>query len=209
MNIRILAIMVTLAALISGCATTSPQYIGETETNSTHSSAQNITLGIDASDFNRAADEAVQSMLASGAVNKPEGGRYVLAISNVINDTMQRIDTDQLVKKIRVALLNSGKVVVTTAVSASGAEDAMTFKARELRNSDEFNQATVAKKGQIIAPDMSLSGKIIQRNSTLADGKQRVDYYFHLTLTELNSGLAYWEGETVIGKAGSNKSVSW
>lgn len=201
-------IMIVAALVLSGCATT-PQYIDGNEMNSTRSSSKNLTLGIDANDFRRAADEAVQSMLSSGAVSKPGGGRYVLAISNIINDTMQRIDTDQLIKKIRVSLLQSGKVVVTTAVGASGPEDAMTFKARELRNSDEFNQTTVAQKGQIIAPDMSLSGKILQRNSTLADGKQRVDYYFQLTLTELSSGLAYWEGETIIGKAGSNKTVSW
>ena len=166
-------------------------------------------MGLDYRDFQQAASESVESMLQSGAVNKRDGGRYVLAVSRIVNDTMQRIDTDQLIKKIRVDLLRSGRVVVTTAVGADGPEDNMAFQARELRNSDEFNQDTVAKKGQMIAPELSLSGKIIQRNVRVNKKTQQVEYYFQLTLTDINTGLAFWEGETVIGKRGSSKNVAW
>jgi len=166
-------------------------------------------MGLDYRDFEKAASDAISSMLHSGAVNKTGGGRYVLVISRIINDTMQRIDTDQLIKKIRVKLLQSGKVVVTTAVGAKGPEDKMSIEIRRLRRSKEFNQSTVAGKGRMIAPDLSLSGKIIQRNVNVNRGTQRVEYYIHLTLTEINTGLAFWEGETVISKAGSNRSVAW
>ncbi|NCC04426.1 MAG: penicillin-binding protein activator LpoB [Proteobacteria bacterium] len=167
-----------------------------------------VTSSIDENDFKQAAAEAVTSMLNSGALNKNEGGRYVLAISTITNDTMQRIDVDMLIKKIRIDLLQSGKVVVTTAVRAGGPEDSMSMQARELRKSEEFNQNTVAAKGQMIAPDLSLSGKIIQRN-TSGKGGQRIDYYFQLTLTDINSGLAFWEGETVVAKMTSNNSAAW
>ena len=167
------------------------------------------TLSLDAEDFTNAAAEAVQKMVASGAVSKPGGGRFVLAISRVINDTQQRFDTDLLVKKIRVELLNSGKVVVSTAVSANGAEDNMSMQARQLRSSDEFDQSTVQKKGTLVAPDLSLSGKIIQRNTSLSKTEQRVDYYFQLSVTEIKTGLAYFESETPISKRGSAKSVTW
>lgn len=167
------------------------------------------TLGLDYRDFEFAAMEATQSMLGSGAVDRPGGGRYVLAISRIINDTMQRIDTDQLVKKIRVALLQSGKVVTTTAVSIDGPEDQMVYEARELNASDEFDQSTKISKGQLVRPDFSLSGKLIQRNHKIDSSTQQVDYYFQLTLTDIKSGLAYWEGETPIIKQGSNRSVSW
>jgi penicillin-binding protein activator len=188
--------------LLNGCVTT-------TQNIDTSNDQEKAVMGLDYRDFEKAAREAVSSMLQSGAVNKKEGGRYVLAVSRIINDTMQRIDTDQLTKKIRVELLNSGKVVVTTAVGADGPEDQMAFQARELRKSGEFNQATVAQKGQMIAPDLSLSGKIIQRNIKVDSSTQQVEYYFQMSLTDINSGLAFWEGETVIGKRGSNKSVSW
>jgi len=191
-----------LAGLMTGCA-------DKTERIDMNNDKGAQVMGLDYRDFNEAASKAIQSMLMSGALDKKNGDRYVLAISRVTNDTMQHIDTDQLIKKIRVELLKSGKVVVTTAVGANGAEDKMSKQARELRNDDEFNQNTVQKKGTMVAPDMSLSGKILQRNVAMDDGKQQVEYYFMLSLTEIKTGLAWWEGETVIGKRGSGKSVAW
>jgi len=190
------------AGLMSGCAP-------KTERIDMNNDNGAQVMGLDYRDFNEAASKAVQSMLMSGALDKKNGDRYILAISRVSNDTMQHIDTDQLIKKIRVELLKSGKVVVTTAVGANGAEDKMSMDARKLRENDEFNQNTVQKKGTLVAPDMSLSGKILQRNVAMDDGKQQVEYYFMLSLTEIKTGLAWWEGETVIGKRGSGKSVSW
>ena len=190
------------AGLMTGCA-------DKTERIDMHNDKGDQVMGLDYRDFDQAASDAIQSMLKSGALDKKDGSRYVLAISRVSNDTMQHIDTDQLIKKIRVELLKSGKVVVTTAVSANGAEDKMSMDARKLRENDEFNQNTVQKKGTLVAPDMSLSGKILQRNVAMDDGKQQVEYYFMLSLTEIKTGLAWWEGETVIGKRGSGKSVSW
>lgn len=195
--------LVVATVLFTGCTGSSPQYVD------IKAPEQETTLGLDYLDFQNASAEAVSSMLRSGAVSKRDGSRYVLAISKIINDTMQRIDTDQLVKRIRIELLNSGKVVVTTAVGGNGAEDSLSLDTRELRKSEEFNQKTVAKKGQMIAPELSLSGKIIQRNSKLSSSNQRVDYYFQLTLTDINTGLAIWEGESVVAKKGSNKSVAW
>ena len=195
-------IFVMFSIFLVGCA-------DKTQRIDIHNDKGDQVMGLDYRDFDQAAAEAVQSMLKSGALNKKSGDRYVLAISRITNDTMQHIDTDQLIKKIRVELLRSGKVVVTTAVGINGAEDEMSSKARELRQNDEFNQRTVQKKGQMIAPDMSLSGKILQRNIRMDDGKQQVEYYFMLSLTEIKTGLAWWEGETIIGKRGSGKSVSW
>lgn len=167
-----------------------------------------VAMTLDYRDFERAADSAVQDLLSSGAVNNPSGERYVMAVSRITNDTMQRIDTDQLTKKIRVALLRSGKVVTTTAVGVDGAEDQMNTQARELRNNDEFDQSGVQQKGTLQAPDLSLSGKIIQRNHKVED-EQQVEYYFQLSLTDLRSGLATWENETPIIKRGPNDSVAW
>lgn len=168
-----------------------------------------IGLGLDSRDFESAGAKVVQDMLGSGAVNNPKGGRYVLVISRVTNDTMQRIDTDQLIKRIRVELLKSGKVVTTTAVGLNGAEDPMSMQARQLRGSAEFNQANVAGRGQMVAPELSLSGKLMQHNNRLGDGSQRVDYEFQLTLTQIATGLALWEGSEPISKRGPNQTVAW
>ena len=193
------------ATLFTGCANTTPQYMGA-NTTAKH---QPLTMGIDRQDFEKAATESIESLLRGGALNKPGGGRYVIMMGRLINDTTQRIDTDMLMKKIRIAMLQSGKAVVTTAVKAGGAEDMSTYEVRKLRGNSEFKQSRIAKKGSLIAPDMSLGGKIMQRTSKGRDGNQIVEYYFQLTLTHLETGLAFWEGETVIGKSGSNDTVTW
>jgi len=194
-------IAVVLVGLIfTGCAT-KPQYVSTKDAP--------ITMGLDRKDFEKAADDAVKDLLSSGAMDKKGGGRYVVAMGRVVNDTTQRIDTSMLTKKIRIALLKSGKAVMTTAVAAGGPEDEMTKEVRKLRADDDFKQSTIAKKGTIYAPDMSLSGKIIQRNGSPNSDDQVVEYYFQLTMTQLETGLAFWEGESTIGKMGSNDSVSW
>lgn len=196
-------ILASVVVLLGGCAT-------KTTNIDINNDKGEAVMGLDYRDFQAAAQDMVESLLASGAVTKKDGGRYVLAVSRVVNDTMQHIDTDQLVKKIRVGLLQSGKVIVTTAVSANGAEDKMSMQARkELRGNEEFKQESVAEKGSMIAPDLSLSGKILQRNIRVDSSTQRVEYYFQMTLTEIKTGLAYWEDERIIGKQGSNKSVAW
>ena len=167
------------------------------------------TFGLDYRDFEYSAKRAVDSFLSSPLSRKPgTTAPWVMAISRIINDTTLNIDTDQLVKKIRIALLNSGRVITTTAVAAGGPEDALSAQVRDLAESDLFNQDTVAKQGTMVAPDLSLSGKIIQRTNRVG-GKQQVDYYFQLSATDIATGLAYWEFEEVIAKLGSNKSFSW
>ncbi len=202
-TIRWTIILAALGVMFSGC-----------ETKTTNIDIDNdkgeAVMGLDYRDFQGAAQDMIESLLASGAVDKKNGERYVLVVSRIVNDTMQHIDTDQLIKKIRVGLLQSGKVVVTTAVGLEGAEDEMSMHAREsLRGNKEFDQKTVAGKGSMIAPDLSLSGKILQRNIRVDSKTQRVEYYFQMSLTEIKTGLAYWEDERIVAKRGSNKAVSW
>ncbi|MDX5297325.1 MAG: penicillin-binding protein activator LpoB, partial [Gammaproteobacteria bacterium] len=118
-------------------------------------------------------------------------------------------DTDQLIKKIRISLLQSGKVVTTSAVAADGKADVLVDQVRRNRDSAEFREDTQIQAGQLVNPDLSLSGKVFQRNMRQNKKTQQVEYYFMLTLTDLRSGLAIWEGETPIIKRGSAKSVAW
>jgi hypothetical protein len=169
-------------------------------------------MALDYRDFGQVASEMVQSMVSSGSLQKEGGGRYVVTTGRIINDTMQRIDTDQLMAKIEEELFASGKIVMTSAVGGEGASDKMIYRVRELRESehaDEFNQKTVAAKGQLIAPELSISGKILQRNLHYDSKTQQVEYYFQLKVTDLTTGLRFWQKETILGKRGSNKSVAW
>jgi len=166
-----------------------------------------MTLALEYKDFQRAALKLVQKMLKSGVLNHPGGGRYVVAIATIRNDTTQRIDVDQLLSDIKEALLESGKVVISSAVSTTDQEK-MLQEIRKLRGNEEFNQATLPGKGQLIAPDYLLSGKIIERDYYVGD-KKYVEYYFILKLIDTKTGLIYWEGKEVIGKVASDNSYTW
>jgi uncharacterized protein (TIGR02722 family) len=192
-NTKLLLSSLALTLALTGCATTTHYVDQKTD--------KVAVMGLDYKDFENAAGEMVNQMLASPLMVHPkasQGGRYVMAVSNIVNDTTQRI-----------SLLNSGRFIVTTAIGVNGAEDDMTRKSRQLRNSKMVNQKTVKKDGRVIAPDYSLSGKIIQRVNRVNSRTQQVDYYFQLTMTNLDDGLAYWEGEYPIIKRGDNRTVTW
>ena len=106
--------------VVGGCATQA-HYI---QTGG-HESLVNVN-SINIQDFIQAASEETSDLLASGALDKVSSPPAVLAISRIINNTGQQIDTDLLTKKIRVALLQSGKALTTTTMGLGGtAEDPM------------------------------------------------------------------------------------
>lgn len=202
-NLKIVASSLFVGAILfTGCAQ-QPQIMG--------SSAQKqapVTMGIDRQDFEKAASDMIESLLTSGSLNKRGGGRYVVMISDVINDTTQRIDTKMLTKKIRIAMLRSGKAVITSAVGTER-DDTTINATRSTRGNKEFNQKTSIKSGQLINAELGLGGSIMQRTAKTANDDQLVEYYFQLTLTDAKTGLAFWEDEVVVGKLGSNDTVSW
>jgi PBP1b-binding outer membrane lipoprotein LpoB len=200
-------------------------------------------------DWTNTAEKMTNSMVVSGALAKVKSP--VIAIANIENDTMQRFDTDILIKKIRTTLVNSGKAQITTGfqnktTTATGyipvsaelkavsggpkhsssleakaqgyaeveyeknvAEDETTHKMRETRGNAEYDAGTIAGKGTLVAPNMSLSGKMLQRNIGLKSGwfsstDTRVEYYLQLTLTDLKTGLSVWEDEQPIVKEGDH-----
>jgi len=199
-------IIITLAGLfLAGCA-------AETVNIDVVNDEGKAVMELDYRDFAQAASEMIQSMISSGALKKPGGGRYVMTTGRVTNDTMQRIDTDQLMAKIEEELLNSGQVVMTSAVGGGGAPDEMIYEMRDIRDSatgDEFKQETLAGKKTLIAPELSIAGKIFQRNIRYDRNRQQVEYYFQLMVTDLTTGLRFWQKESIIGKRGSNRSVAW
>jgi uncharacterized protein (TIGR02722 family) len=169
-------------------------------------------MELDYRDLEQAAEAMIQSLLGSGVLRKDDNSRYVVATGRIVNDTMQKFDTDMLMGKIEKAMFDSGQVVMTSAVGGQGASDEMIYQVRDLKEGDredEFNQETLPGKGQIVAPELSIAGKIIQRNITYDRSTQQVEYYFQLQLTEIASGLRFWQDEKVLGKRGDKKSTPW
>lgn len=204
LTLPILTMSFILMMVFSGCSTKT-QYV------SLEDSKEYTTTGLDYHDIENAAQQSIKSLLNSNYAKNINSTRpKVLVISDVINDTMQTIDTEQLTRKISRDMRNSGKFILTLAMGGSGvSKDNMINTSRNARNNDEFNQYTTIEKGELIAPELSLSGKIVQKNTKVDSSTQRIDYYFLLTLTDLKSGLVLWDNEVNIIKVGSNKNVAW
>ena len=149
MKATILYLVVVISILGAGCAQ-------ETVNIDVMHDEGKPVMALDYRDFDQAASKLVQSMLGSGALKKDGGGRYVVATGRIVNDTMQRIDTDQLMAKIETEMLNSGQAVMTSAVGSG--TDEMIHETRELRDSEEFDDSTVAARKTLIAPELSISG---------------------------------------------------
>lgn len=166
------------------------------------------TDDINFKDWQIAAEKSVNSLLQSGTLKREDGRKNVLMISTVKNSTSQHINTRILTDKIRQAVLRSGMALTTTAVGGSGAEDNATRQVRKLQDDDMFNQQTVQKDGTAIAPDMSLAGEIVQQKTS--QGRTSESYFFfHLTLTDLKTGLAVWEDNVEIAKQGTRPLMGW
>lgn len=153
-------------------------------------------------DWTNTAEKMTESMIKSGALKSEQ--KPVIAIADIVNDTTQRFDTDILTKKIRTTLLKSGTAQIATNFSG---EDSTSNAVRAQRGNTEYDQNTIVKSGTLVAPNMSLSGKMLQRNLKLESGwfsavDTRVEYYLQLTLTDLKTGLSVWEDEQPIVKEG-------
>lgn len=165
---------------------------------------QNV-MELEYRDWTNTAEKMTKSMINSGALKSEK--KPIIAIADIKNDTAQRFDTDVLTKKIRTTLLNSGAAQITTNYTG---EDSTSNNVRtNVRGNSEYDQSTVVKSGTLVAPNMSLSGKMLQRNLKLESGwfssvDTRVEYYLQLTLTDLKTGLSVWEDEQPIIKEGTH-----
>lgn len=187
------------AVVLVGCATRA-SYVDPS------GSRMVVNVGkINVQDFANAADTMVDSLvdnlinpgkLQSAVPSEPA----LMAISRITNNTGQQIDTDMLVKKIRVALLHTGKVQTTTTMGYGGAEDPL---AADQQKAQEFFD----DKNHTRLPDYTLSGKIIE-DRTKSGNLRQTTYVFQLSLSS-KAGIAVWEDEKTIVKQGATSAVGF
>ncbi len=194
----------TLAGLLvltlAGCKTTSRDagYIDSAGPRTIVSLDQ-----INIQDWANAGDQMVNSLLASGVMDRAPEQPAVLAMSRIVNNTTQQVDTDFLTRRIRVALNRSGKAFTTTTFGPGGVvEDELALEA------GEYQRFTEGESAPRPLPYFTLSGKLLE-NRAQAGSTRQVTYVFQLALTEVRSGLAVWEDEVQITKQGERASVGW
>ena len=199
MNRSTVATALATAALLSGCATQTT-YVDPGSTRTITNVGE-----LNVQDWNMASEAMVNSLISKhinpGSL-KGSGpdGRAVLAISRIVNSTSLQIDTDLLVKKIRISLLGTGKVVADITAGLGGPEDPLAAEAK--REAQFLGTQKVAAR-----PDYTLSGKIIE-NRTRQGNKSESTYVFQMALAT-RDGLAVWEEEKTITKQGKRSAVGW
>ncbi|MBO7042517.1 MAG: hypothetical protein J6W08_01470 [Alphaproteobacteria bacterium] len=189
-------------------------------------------------DWTKTAEKMTESMIASGAfknqdkpviaigniVNDTQQRFDTDILTKKIRTTLLKSGTAQIAvsfkngQNLQTVLLpggvESGTRVKTPsgaiiAVNSANAEDETTYNMRSQRDDEEYDKKTFADKGTLVAPNMSLSGKMLQRNLKLDSGwfssvDTRTEYYLQLTLTDLKTGLSVWEDEQPIIKEGDH-----
>ena len=188
-------LLLAVALLAAGC-------VSRTVLVDTHNDTE-IVAGLDYKDFEAAAAEATQAILSSAKVRAltPPGKVYVVAIGKVSDETALAIDTDLLTARVSEALLADERFTLSAVFADKASNrDETVSDARAVRGNDEFDAATIQKKGQPKAPDFSLTGKIVARDLRRDNGGRQYEYYFQLRLNDLASGTTVMAKETRIVK---------
>jgi uncharacterized protein (TIGR02722 family) len=190
-------LVVGTALLLAGCES-------ETETRTVDAKGPEAinTSAINSQDWANAADQLLNSLLSSDALNNAPRKPAVLAVDRIVNNTSLMVDTDLLIKKIRVGLTQTGKIAITNTMGL-GERAVVASEAAEL---DEMQSG---KKAKTLVPDYTLQAKLIQqtdRNSKLTQNT----YSFQMSLVQVKTGLTVWEEEKQISKqTKARPAVGW
>ena len=162
-------------------------------------SSDYVSFGIDYHDIDRVIEKNTRSLLSSQYVRTMQG-KKLLVIADIANETSEDIDVELVARKLAREMRKTQKFTLTNAISGSGAKsDRMIKDSRKLTQDSSFNQRTTIENGTLEAPELSLSGKFVQRNKKI--GKiTRLDYIFLLTLSDIKSGKVLWDHEEIISK---------
>jgi PBP1b-binding outer membrane lipoprotein LpoB len=157
-------------------------------------------------DWSMLSDQVVQSMVSSGTLARLPAQPAGLLLNPVVNTTTQQFDTDAIMKKIRISLLNTGKAeIIMTSGPGGRAEDP---SAQSTADARAFASGTDNQLNEKRLPDATLTAKLLEDRSRSGSTRQ-VAYILQMSLTDTNRETAVWEGEAQVVKQGTKSSVGF
>ena len=110
----------------------------------------------------------------------------VMSIGKIKNDTfLVGNDNIQFMRsQIASALADSGLVMISTAFGGDGKE------------------VSLPQDGKVIAPTLTLYGKLTQRDSREKDGKPLHEFILELSIVEISTSRRIWYGKSAVGFSG-------
>lgn len=194
-------VLCALLGLSTAACTTQTRVVSRAE------SQELVTATLSDNDFESAAKEMLDDMLANELSEPKAGGKpYVMMISDIQNDTMQRINTADLTDYIKKELRRSGRVKTTDAFGENRSKNIAL--SRQLGESSLVDKSTVKKNNTVKAFDLTLEGRIAQKNSTVGKNKM-IEYIFSLNLIDMADGTELWSDKKVITKLTDKNTQTW
>ena len=190
-----------LGVLCAGCAST--EQVDPARDRET-------TVSFDYRDLQGAAAELTEAFLESGRIGGTAERPWVIAFGRMDNDTCQHLDLDALTGQLSEAFSSSDRFEISSTMAARASNrDQMVAEARTARGNAEFNQQTVQAEGQLKAPDLSITGKLTQRNVRRDNGGTRVEYFLALQATRLSDGVVVWQKSYQVIKSVARGMPVW
>ena len=194
-------ILCVVLSLTTSACTTQTKVISRAE------SSEYVTATLSDNDFESAAKDMLDDMLSNELSSpKANGQPYIMMISDIKNDTMQRINTADLTDYIKKELRRSGRVKTTDAFGDNKSKNVAL--SRQLADSAMVDKSTVKKNNTVKAFDLTLEGRIAQKNSTVGK-KKMIEYIFSLNLIDMNDGTELWSDKKVITKLTDKNTQTW
>ena len=178
----ILTISVASAALLCGC-------MHKTTMINTYNDQAGAVAGFDYRDITNCLDIAVSDLLLSARLDRADGGRYLVNVMEIKNDTASLgRDAD--------ALSN---------VLGQGLKERLTNQQKILVYNPSVAQYATVR----VDPQLALYGTVAERNIRMDNGVIQKEDYLTLTLVEISTGVEFWQKTVFIGKRVDARNALW
>lgn len=149
------------------------------------------------SDSRQVAEQMIQELLASDKFkeySKSIGKKPAIIVGLIRNKTSEHIDADNYIKKIELAIFNSG---VADLVESDTFRDKL--RDERAQQQDFASSPTVAQWGKEVGANLMLFGEMTSETDVY-NQKRIVNYITTLFLTDMETNKRVWYGQKEIKK---------
>lgn len=148
-------------------------------------------------DSRQVAEKMIASLMSSEKFKdyvKELGRKPAIIVGTVRNKTTEHIDADNYIKKIELAIYNSGTADL---VESDAFRDKLRLE--RVQQQDFSDPATVARWGKEVGANLMLFGEMTSETDTYQK-KRVVNYITTLFLTDMETNKRVWYGQEEIKK---------
>ena len=195
---KLLAIAIA-AVLLTGCASTSVNYVDPTGVDTT-------SIGFNSTDLQTTTQKMIDEMLSSKAIYRITANKEVpiLFFSGIKNETNEHINTKMLENTVSTRLINSGDFQFTDMSQVKNVKEQIDYQ----NYSGMVSQNDAIKMGQQVGAKYMMYGSIANINAS--NSSQQSNFFLiTLKLMDVQKGVIIWQGEKQIRKIQKRSTFGW